>query len=95
MSALYSALCDLARARDERNASLRDELQALADEIRTKGEARAREEAKERAERVRSVSTQPIPAGTYGRLTCSLCGSPSDRFTCSRCDAWLESGGGL
>lgn len=37
----------------------------------------------------------PKDQGTYGRLTCSLCGSPSDSQVCGACAGHLARAGNL
>lgn len=86
MSALYAALCDLAAARDERNAAMRDELQELADQIA----ARPSAETLRLRQSAPAIPRAPLPEGAYRmRTTCSLCGDPSDMQVCARCSVGL------
>jgi hypothetical protein len=59
-------------------------------------ERQARERAAEdfrRWDAARRAAHKPAE-GTYGRLTCSLCGSPSNSQVCGGCSGHLQRSGG-
>jgi hypothetical protein len=104
-AAAFNQHVDLAEVGERVEVTPARELQQLANELPRRGgtyleaprrvtpEQAAAAAAFKRWDEARRAAHKPAE-GTYGRLTCSLCGSPSATQVCGGCSGHLQRSGG-